>query len=55
MSRPLNERTKVDKYLTKVQTTNLMVSKAQLRYNLLNTDAITFTVAANHLNSEVSP
>ena len=50
---PLTERAKVDELLTKVQNSNLTAAIAQLRYKL-NTDGISFTVAANHLNSEVS-
>jgi hypothetical protein len=50
---PLTERAKVDELLTKVQNTNLSAAVAQLRFKL-NTDGVTFTVAANHLNSAVS-
>ncbi|KAI2496262.1 hypothetical protein MHU86_18266 [Fragilaria crotonensis] len=50
---PLTERAKVDELLTKVQNSNLSAAVAQLRYQL-NTQGISFTVAANHLNSEVS-
>ena len=50
---PLTERAKVDELLTKVQNSNLTAAIAQLRYKL-NTDGISFTVAANHLNLEVS-
>ncbi len=50
---PLTERAKVDELLTKVQHTALGAAVAQLRYQL-NTVGITFTVAANHLNSEIS-
>ena len=50
---PLTERAKVDELLTKVQNSALAAAVAQLRYQL-NTDGITFTVAANHLNSEIS-
>ena len=50
---PLTERAKVDELLTKVQNSALAAGVAQLRYQL-NTSGITFTVAANHLNSEVS-
>jgi hypothetical protein len=50
---PLTERAKVDELLTKVQNSSLSAAVAQLRYQL-NTTGITFTVAANHLNSEVS-
>ena len=39
--------------LTKVQNTALAAAVAQLRYQL-NTVGILFTVAANHLNSEIS-
>ena len=51
---PLTERAKVDKLLTKVQNSGLLEAVAQLKYQL-NTSGITFTIAANHLNSEVSP
>ena len=50
---PLSERAKVDELLTKVQCTSLTAAVAQLRYQL-NTSGVSFTVAANHLNSEVS-
>ena len=50
---PLTERAKVDELLTKVQNSGLAAAVAQLRYQL-NTTGITFTVAANHLHSEVS-
>jgi hypothetical protein len=50
---PLTERAKVNELLTKVQNSALAAAVAQLRYQL-NTDGITFTVAANHLNSEIS-
>ena len=50
---PLTERAKVDELLTKVQNSALAAAVAQLRYQL-NTDGITFTVAANHLNSEIA-
>ena len=50
---PLTERAKVDELLTKVQNSGLTAAIAQLRYQL-NTTGVTFTVAANHLNSEVS-
>jgi hypothetical protein len=50
---PLTERAKVDELLTKVQNTALAAAVAQLRYQL-NTVGILFTVAANHLNSEIS-
>ena len=50
---PLTERAKVDELLTKVQNTALHAAVAQLRYQL-NTVGITFTIAANHLNSEIS-
>jgi hypothetical protein len=49
---PLTERAKVDELLTKVQNTMLSAAVAQLRYQL-NTVGISFTVAANHLNSEI--
>lgn len=51
---PLTERAKVDELLTKVQHTALTAAVAQLRYYQLNTVGVTFTVAANHLNSEIS-
>ncbi len=50
---PLTELAKVDELLTKVQNSRLAATVAQLRYQL-NTTGVTFTVAANHLNSEVS-
>jgi hypothetical protein len=50
---PLTERAKVDKLLTRVQNSALAAVVAQLRYQL-NTTGVTFTVAANNLNSEVS-
>jgi hypothetical protein len=50
---PLTERAKVNELLTKVQNTSLAAAVAQLRYQL-NTEGISFTVAANHLNSEIS-
>ena len=50
---PLTERAKVDELLTKVQNSGLAAAVAQLRYQL-NTSGISFTVAANHLNSEIS-
>jgi hypothetical protein len=50
---PLSERAKVDKLLSKVQSSGFSAAVAQLRYQL-NTTSITFSVAANHLNSEVS-
>jgi hypothetical protein len=40
-------------YLTKVQCSTLAAAVAQLRYQL-NNEGISFTVAANHLNSETS-
>ena len=43
---------KVDKLLTKVQNTALSAAIAQLHFQL-NTEGVTFTVAANHLNSAV--
>ena len=49
----MTERAKVDELLTKVQNTMLSAAVAQLRYQL-NTVGISFTVAANHLNSEIS-
>lgn len=50
---PLTERAKVDELLSKVQNSGLAAAVAHLRYQL-NTTGISFTVAANHLNSEVS-
>jgi uncharacterized membrane protein YgcG len=50
---PLTERAKVDELLTRVQNSALAAAVAQLRYQL-NTIGVTFTVAANHLNSEVA-
>ncbi len=50
---PLTERAKVAELLTKVQNTALAAAVAQLRYQL-NTKGISLTVAANHLNSEIS-
>jgi hypothetical protein len=50
---PLTERAKVDELLTKVQNTSLAAAVAQLRYQL-NTEGISFTVAANHLSAEIS-
>ncbi|KAI2500072.1 hypothetical protein MHU86_14399 [Fragilaria crotonensis] len=50
---PLTERAKVDELLSKVQATTLGAAVAQLRYQL-NTVGVTFTVAANHLNAEIS-
>jgi outer membrane murein-binding lipoprotein Lpp len=50
---PLTERAKVDELLSKVQATTLSAAVAQLRYQL-NTVGVTFTVAANHLNAEIS-
>ena len=50
---PLTERAKVDKLLTKVHCSTLAAAVAQLRYQL-NTEGISFTLAANHLNSEIS-
>ena len=50
---PLTERAKVDELLTRVQNSALTAAVAQLRYQL-NTTGVTFTVAANHLNSEVA-
>ena len=50
---PLSERAKADELLSKVQCSGLSAAVAQLRYQLYTT-GITFTVAANHLNSEVS-
>ena len=50
---PLTERAKVDELLSKTQNAALTAAVAQLR-SQLNTVRITFTVAANHLNSEIS-
>jgi hypothetical protein len=50
---PLTERAKVDELLTKVQHPGLSAAIAQLRFQL-NTTGVTFTVAANHLNSAIS-
>jgi hypothetical protein len=50
---PLSERAKVDELLTKVHNLSLSAAVARLQYQL-NTQGISFTVAANHLNSEVS-
>ena len=50
---PLTERAKVDELLTKVQNTSLTAAIAQLRFQL-NTEGVTFTVAANNLNAAVS-
>lgn len=50
---PLTERAKVDELLAKVQNSGLAAAVSQLRFQL-NTSGVTFTVAANHLNSEVS-
>jgi hypothetical protein len=50
---PLSERAKVDELLTKVQSPTLSAAIAQLRFQL-NTEGVTFTVAANHLNAAVS-
>ena len=50
---PLTEQAKMDELPMKVQNSSLSVVVAQLRYQL-NTSGISFTVAANHLNSEVS-
>jgi predicted extracellular nuclease len=50
---PLSECAKVDKLLTKVQSTSLSAAIAQLHFQL-NTEGVTFTVVANHLNSAVS-
>ena len=49
---PLTEQAKVDELLSKTQNRALSAAVAQLRYQL-NTVGITFTVAANHLNSEI--
>ena len=50
---PLTERAKVDELLTKVQHPSLTAAIAQLHYQL-NTEGVTFTVAANHLKSAIS-
>ncbi len=50
---PLTKRAKVDKLLSKVQATTWSAAVAQLRYQL-NTVGVTFTVAANYLNAEIS-
>ena len=50
---PLSERAKVDELLSKVQNTSLTAAIAQLRFQL-NTEGVTFTVAANNLNAAVS-
>ena len=50
---PLSERAKVDELLSKVQSTALAAAVASLRYQL-NTVGVSFTVAANHLSSELS-
>jgi uncharacterized membrane protein YgcG len=50
---PLTERAKVDELLTKVQHPALTAAIAQLHFQL-NTEGVTFTVAANHLNAAVS-
>lgn len=50
---PLTERAKVDELLTKVQHPGLTAAIAHLRYQL-NTTGVTFTIAANHLNSTIS-
>jgi hypothetical protein len=48
----LSERAKVDELLTKVQHTALAAAITQMCFQL-NTEGVTFTVAANHLNSAV--
>jgi hypothetical protein len=50
---PLTKCAKVDELLTKVQNPALTAAIAQLRFQL-NTEGITFMVAANHLNAAVS-
>jgi uncharacterized membrane protein YgcG len=50
---PLTKRAKVDELLTKVQHPALTAAIAQLRFQL-NTEGVTFAVAANHLNVTVS-
>jgi hypothetical protein len=50
---PLTKCAKVDELLTKVQNPALTTAIAQLRFQL-NTEGITFMVAANHLNAAVS-
>ena len=49
---PLTEHAKVDELLTKVQHPALTATIAQLLFQL-NTEGVTFTVTANHLNSAV--
>lgn len=49
----LTERAKVDELLTKVQHPALTAAIAQLRFQL-NTEGVTFTGAANHLNAAAS-
>ena len=48
--KPLTKHAKVDELLTKVQHPALMAAIAQLHFQL-NTEGVTFTVTANHLNS----
>lgn len=50
---PLSERAKVDELLSKIQCPQLAAAVSQLRFQL-DLGTITFTVAANHLNSAVS-
>lgn len=50
---PMTERAKVDELLTKVQNAALTAAVAHLRFKL-NTSGVSFTVAANHLNAEIS-
>jgi hypothetical protein len=52
-NKPMSEREKVHELLTKVQNASLSVPVAHFRYQL-NTSGISFTVAANHLNSNIS-
>ena len=51
--KPLTECAKVDELLMKVQHPALTAAIAQLDFQL-NTEGVTFTVAANHLNSAMS-
>ena len=51
--KPLTEHAKVDELLMKVQHPALTAAIAQLHFQL-NTEGVTFTVTANHLNLAVS-
>ena len=51
--KPLTECAKVNELLTKVQHPALMAAIAQLHFQL-NTEGVTFTITANHLNSAMS-